>query len=91
MLRHFLNKIVSPLHEVFASGGFINDNILLAHEIMHSFKKKKKKGKLAYMVVKCDIEKAYDKVENYSYKIRFSDQDGLDELWNAFLLFLITY
>ena len=34
---------------------------MLAHEIMHSFKKKK--GKIGYMTVKLDLEKAYDILE----------------------------
>ena len=34
---------------------------MLAHEIIHSFKKKK--GKMGYMVVKLDMEKTYDKLE----------------------------
>ena len=40
-IKHFLNKIISPLQGAFALGRLINDNIMLAHEIIHSFKKKK--------------------------------------------------
>ena len=39
----------------------INDNIMLTYEIMHYFKKKK--GKMGYMTVKLDLEKAYDMLE----------------------------
>ena len=34
---------------------------MLAHEIMHSFKKKI--GKIGYIAVKLDMEKAYDRLE----------------------------
>ena len=39
----------------------IHDNILIAHEIFHSFKNRK--GKEAWMALKFDMEKAYDKIE----------------------------
>ena len=60
-VKPLLNKIISPLQGAFSPGRFINDNIMLAHEIMHSFKKKK--GKTGYMAVKLDMEKAYDRLE----------------------------
>ena len=39
------NKIIaiSSLQGMFAVGRFINDNVMLTHEIINSFKKKKKK------------------------------------------------
>ena len=60
-VKPLLNKIISPLQGAFAPGRLINDNIMLAHEIMHSFKKKK--GKTGYMAVKLDMENVYDKLE----------------------------
>ena len=52
---------MSHLQGVFAPGRLSNDNIMLAHEIMHSFKKKK--GETRYMAIKLGIEKAYDRLE----------------------------
>ena len=46
VVKPLLNKIVFPLQGAFAPRRLINDNVLLAHEIMHSFKKKK--GKSGY-------------------------------------------
>ena len=40
-VKHLLNKIISPLQGAFGLDRLINDNIMLAHEIMHSLKKKK--------------------------------------------------
>ena len=40
-VKPLLNKIFSPLQGSFAPGRLINDNIMQAYEIMHSFKKKK--------------------------------------------------
>ena len=48
-IKQLLNKIISPLQGMSASNRLINDNIMIAHEIMHSFKKKK--GKMGYMAV----------------------------------------
>ena len=48
-----IKNFISPLQGAFAPGRLINDDIKLAHEIMHSFKKKK--GKTGYMAVKLNI------------------------------------
>ena len=60
-VKPLLNQIISPLQGIFAPNRLINDNIMLSHEIMHSFKKKK--GKMGYMVAKLDMEKGYDRLE----------------------------
>ena len=60
-VKHLINKVVSPLQKAFARGSLINDNIMLTHEIMHSFKRKI--GKMGYMAVKLDMEKVYDRLE----------------------------
>ena len=60
-VKHLLNTIISLLQWTFSLERLINDNIMLAHEIMHPFKKKK--GKIGYMVVKFNMEKTYDRLE----------------------------
>ena len=60
-VKPLINKIFSLLQGAFAPGRLINTNIMLAYEIMHPFKKKK--GKMGYMAVKLDMEKAYDRLE----------------------------
>ena len=49
-IKQLLNKIISMLQGAFAPSMLINDNIMIAHEIMHSFKNKKRKPN--YIVVK---------------------------------------
>jgi len=60
-LRPLLDKIVSPVQSAFIPGRSIHENILLTHEIMHKFKKTK--GKQAWVALKLDMEKAYDRIE----------------------------
>ena len=60
-IKQLLHKIITQIQGVFAPNRLINDNIMIAHEILHSFKKKN--GKMGYMVVKFDMKKAYDRLE----------------------------
>jgi len=60
-LRPLLDKLVSPFQSAFIPGRSIHDNILLSHEILHKFKKCE--GKMAWVAMKLDMEKAYDKLE----------------------------
>lgn len=60
-LKHVLPKIISPLQGVFIQGRDIHDNILVAHAILNSiFKKRNKNG---YMLIKLDMDKAYDRLD----------------------------
>jgi hypothetical protein len=60
-LKTTLPKIISPLQSAFVRKRNIQDNSILAHELLHSFKNKKGKG--GYMFLKMDMEKAFDKME----------------------------
>lgn len=63
-INHFLDKIISPYQSAFVPGRLIVDNIVIAHEIIHTMrsemKKQKKKG---YMGLKIDMSKSFDRVE----------------------------
>jgi len=60
-LRPLLDKLISPLQSAFIPGRSIHDNILLTHEIMHKYKETT--GKFAWVALKLDMEKAYDRLE----------------------------
>ena len=60
-LGPYLEKFISPLQTAFVPGRKGIDNAIIVHEIVHSLRKKK--GKLGYMAIKVDLEKAYDKLE----------------------------
>ena len=60
-MRPLLNKIVDPAQIAFVPNISITKNVVLAQEIVHSFKQtRKRKG---YLGVKLDFQKAYDRME----------------------------
>jgi len=60
-MRQILEKIIGPTQNAFVPKRSIQDNILLTHEIMNKFKNMK--GKKAWVALKFDMEKAYNRVE----------------------------
>lgn len=61
MLKCVLHKIISPAQTAFFLGRSIHDNIIIAHELIHSMKKTKAKD--GYVAIKLDMPKAFDGVE----------------------------
>ena len=60
-LRPFLDKMVDSAQVAFVPSRCITKNIVLAQEIVHSFRHmKRKKG---FLGVKIDFQKAYDRME----------------------------
>ncbi|XP_021807878.1 uncharacterized protein LOC110751684 [Prunus avium] len=57
-LKPILSNCISKNQGAFAPGRSIFDNILIAHELFHDFKRKK--GARGAMAIKLDLEKAYD-------------------------------
>lgn len=61
-LKKHLHHIISENQNAFIPGRIISDNIVVAHEILHSLKARKRQA-TSYMAVKTDITKAYDRLE----------------------------
>ncbi|XP_071721951.1 uncharacterized protein [Rutidosis leptorrhynchoides] len=61
-LKSILPLIVSPSQSAFVPGRKITDNIVIAFELIHSMRRKKR-GKYGDVVLKLDISKAYDRVD----------------------------
>ncbi|XP_065629740.1 uncharacterized protein LOC136067578 [Quercus suber] len=60
-LRPLLDKMVDPAQVAFVPNRWINENMVLAHEVVHSFKHTgKKKG---FLGIKLDFQKAYNRME----------------------------
>ena len=60
-LKPLMNSLISPFQNAFIQGRNICDNILLAHEIMDTMRKKKGRKK-GYGALKVDMCKTYDRV-----------------------------
>ncbi|KAA3456919.1 reverse transcriptase [Gossypium australe] len=61
-LQDVMGTCIDEVQSVFVPSRLISDNILLAYEILHTFRQKRT-GKKGYMAVKLDMSKAYDRVE----------------------------
>lgn len=78
-LKSFLPDIMSKEQSAFISGRLIQDNIVVAHEVFH-FLKRKKRGKREWCAVKTDMKKAYDRV-NWSFLERLLLKMGFSPRW----------
>lgn len=61
-LKCILGDLISQNQSAFIPGCIISDNIILAYELTHHMKRKKRGG-TNYMALKLDMSKAYDRVE----------------------------
>lgn len=61
-LKAILPKIISINQNAFVPNLHIIDNVLVAYELIHALKNRRSGGD-GYMVIKLDINKAYDQVE----------------------------
>lgn len=55
-----MESIIAPSQATFIPGRYMNDNIIVSHEIMHYLNKKK--GWLSLMALKIDMNRADDRV-----------------------------
>ena len=60
-MKKVIGNLVHLAQATFVPGGSINDNVLLAHEVIHNITHRKT-GKKGRMTVKIDMQKAYDRI-----------------------------
>jgi hypothetical protein len=77
-LKSLLPKILFPFQSAFVLNRNIQDNTILAHELLHTFKNKKGKGSL--MFLKMDMEKAFDKIE-HGFILAIMSKLGFHATW----------
>jgi hypothetical protein len=60
-IKPYLPALVSPFQTAFVSGRRGLDNLIIAQELVYTLSKKR--GKQGFMIVKIDLEKAFDRME----------------------------
>ena len=81
-LKGIIPKLIHPLQFAFIKNRSIQDNILIGHEVFHSFRQKRN-NKEGFMAIKLDMEKAYDKID-WEFLLKVMEKFGFDKkflLW----------
>ena len=60
-IKPHLSNLISPVQTAFVLGRRATDNVLIAQELFHALDNKK--GRVGFMAIKLDLEKAYDRLE----------------------------
>ena len=87
-LKNILAEIIDESQSAFVLGRLISDNVLVAFETMHSIDQRRK-GKEAFMAIKLDMGKAYDRVE-WAYLEAMMRRMGFNERWISLILMCVS-
>ena len=87
-LKNILAKIINKSQSAFVLGRLILDNVLVAFEMMHSIDQRRK-GKEAFMAIKLNMSKAYDRVE-WAYLEAMMRRMGFNERWISLILMCVS-
>ena len=61
-MKNILPSIIDECQSAFVLGRMIFDNIIVAHETIHTMQTKRR-GKMGFLAAKLDMSKAYDRIE----------------------------
>lgn len=87
-LEPLLQNIDSLSQSALVSGGQIQDNIIVAHEVFH-YMKNKKKGPKGFMAIKLDLDKAFHRVRWCFLKSEM-EKMGFCNTWIGWIMDCIT-
>lgn len=80
--------VISDNQAAFLRGRFVIDNVLVAHEVLHSLRVMKRCAK-NYMAVKTDIRKAYDHIE-WKFLEEVMQEKGFTNRWINWIMKCVT-
>ncbi|KAM6578849.1 hypothetical protein CsatB_030686 [Cannabis sativa] len=86
-LSKVLDKIISPNQSAFVQGRWIVENSIIANEVF--FELNKRQGNSAYVGIKCDMSKAYDRLE-WSFILKVMKCLGFNQLFCKLILCCIS-
>ncbi|KAA3460258.1 reverse transcriptase [Gossypium australe] len=84
----FFQKYWHIVQSAFVPGRLISDNIILAYELLHTFRQKRI-GKKGYIAVKLDMSKAYDRVE-WGFLQKVMKKMGFASTWIDLIMRCVT-
>lgn len=87
-LKSILPGIITDNQSAFVPGRSITDNMLLAFELLH-YMKQKKKGAEGVVALKLDVSKAYDRVD-WGFLMYQMKQLGFDNKWITWMQLCVT-
>ena len=82
-MKPILEKIISPNQSAFVPGRLIQDNIVVAHEVFH-YLRGKKRGCQKDMALKIYFNKAYDRIE-WDFLVATMKNMGFNNSWVKFI------
>jgi hypothetical protein len=84
-LKTLLPSLISQEQAGFVEGRKILDNIIHAHELIHTLKTQRRGG----MIIQLDLEKAYDKI-NWHYMVKTLEAFGFAQNWINWIVNLVS-
>lgn len=87
-LKGILPDIITDNQSAFVPGRNITDNVLVAFELLH-YMKQKKKGAEGEVALKLDVSKAYDRVD-WGFLFHQMRKLGFDNKWIAWIRLCVT-
>jgi hypothetical protein len=84
-MKPLLPTLISQEQAGFVKGRQILDNIIQAHEIIHTLKSQRRGG----MIIQLDLAKAYDKI-NWHYMAKTLEAFGFEQHWINWIFTLVS-
>ncbi|CAL9002074.1 unnamed protein product [Prunus brigantina] len=87
-MKIILPSLISPSQSAFVSGRLISDNSILAAEIIHCLRSRRR-GKKGFLALKLDMSKAYDRIE-WPFLEEMMKKLGFAEQWVRLIMTCVT-